>query len=49
MILERFLAGVLDDRERRRSCTHVEECPSCQGKLEDLVGGSAAKPRPAER
>ena len=48
MILEGFLAGALDDRVEEEVVTHVEECRSCQGKLDDLVGGSAAKPRPAE-
>jgi WD40 repeat protein/serine/threonine protein kinase len=46
-ILERFLAGLLDDPEENEVCAHVEECPSCQGELDDLVGGSAPKPRPA--
>ena len=48
MILESFLAGALHDRVEEEVVTHVDECPSCQGKLEDLVGGSAAKQRPAE-
>ncbi len=43
--LERFLAGALDDREEEELCAHVEECLACQGKLDELVAGSAPEPR----
>ena len=48
MMLKSFLAGALDDRVEEEVVTHVEECLSCQGTLDDLVGRSAAKPRQAE-
>jgi Putative zinc-finger len=47
-MLKRFLDGVLDEPETEDLCAHVEECPLCQGELDDLVGGSAPKPRPGE-
>jgi eukaryotic-like serine/threonine-protein kinase len=46
--LERFLAGALADQEENDVCAHVEECSACQGELDDLVGGSTPKPRPAK-
>ena len=46
-ILERFLAGVLDDREEEDLCAHVEGCSACQGELDDLVAGRHRTPRPA--
>ncbi len=46
--LERFLAGALDDGDEEDVCTHVEECPVCQAELDELVGATAPRPRPAE-
>jgi WD40 repeat protein/predicted Ser/Thr protein kinase len=46
LMLERFLAGALGNGEEAGLCAHVEECPACQGELEQLVAVDALSPGP---